>query len=360
MLGTRFRRTLASRVVLALLAWWVLGIGSASAHKENVAFVQVELGCGEAYISVEISVIDLAILVGEPDAKPGDPALQAAANAVVQRAVFLRVDGAPEPLPQPLGAEVVARAGGAFVRLDYRPTAGNVQGMALDIRIHEILGPRHKTLAKVSIDHHTQYAVFDAGQTRFRFGDAPRPMHTFGRFLRVGTEHVLGGLDHLLFLLALLLGTSGRGQLLRNVSAFTVGHSLTLALAVLGVVAPPVVVVEAMIALSIVFVASENLLRAEITRRWPVAVAFGLIHGFGFAGVLSDLGLEWAALATALPGFNIGVELGQLLAVAPAVAVALWIGPRVSEAARDRSAFLLSSAVLAAGWFWFCQRVGEL
>lgn len=138
----------------------------------------------------------------------------------------------------------------------------------------------------------------------------------------LGIEHILGGIDHLCFVLALLMIVDGGRRLVATISAFTVAHSITLVAATLGVVSVPQRPVEAVIALSIVFVAMEIVHwrsgRAGLTRRapWIVAFAFGLLHGFGFAGALADVGLPAHAVPTALLFFNVGVEIGQLLFVA--------------------------------------------
>lgn len=147
-------------------------------------------------------------------------------------------------------------------------------------------------------------------------------------YLRLGIDHILLGIDHLLFVLALLILVEGRRRLIGTVTAFTVAHSLTLAAATLGLVRVPQQPVEAVIALSIVFVAGEiahtHQGRPGLTRRapWIVAFAFGLLHGFGFAGALAEVGLPERAIPLALLFFNVGVEIGQLLFIA--VMLALW------------------------------------
>lgn len=150
-----------------------------------------------------------------------------------------------------------------------------------------------------------------------------------GTYMVLGIEHILGGFDHLLFVLALLLIVGQRRSvLIRTITAFTVAHSITLALATLGLVRLPSAPVEAMIALSIVFVASEILHgqagRPGLTARspWLVAFVFGLLHGFGFAGALQETGLPEQAVPVALLLFNVGVEIGQLCFVAGAAL--LW------------------------------------
>jgi hydrogenase/urease accessory protein HupE len=137
-------------------------------------------------------------------------------------------------------------------------------------------------------------------------------------YLKLGVEHILGGVDHLLFIFGLLLLVSGWQRLVGTITAFTVAHSLTLAGATLGWVHVPQAPVEAVIALSIVFVAAEVVHAREgrpgLAARWPwlVAFVFGLLHGFGFAGALREVGLPSHAIPVALLFFNLGVELGQL------------------------------------------------
>ena len=147
----------------------------------------------------------------------------------------------------------------------------------------------------------------------------PNGWHVAREYLTLGVEHILFGVDHLLFVLALLLVSSGTWRLIKTVTAFTFAHSLTLGLATLGFVHVPPAPVEAVIALSIVFVAAEIIHarrgREGITVRapWLVAFTFGLLHGFGFAGALSEVGLPHGHIPTALLFFNLGVEAGQLV-----------------------------------------------
>jgi hydrogenase/urease accessory protein HupE len=148
----------------------------------------------------------------------------------------------------------------------------------------------------------------------------------------LGIEHILGGIDHLCFVLAMLMIVDGGRRLVATITAFTAAHSITLVAATLGFVSVPQRPVEAVIALSIVFVAMEIVHwrngRPGLTRRapWVVAFAFGLLHGFGFAGALSDVGLPAHAVPTALLFFNVGVEIGQLLFVG--ALLLLWLALR--------------------------------
>ncbi len=173
-------------------------------------------------------------------------------------------------------------------------------------------------------------------------------------YLALGVEHILGGIDHLLFVAALLFLVGFNRKLVWTITAFTLAHSLTLASAALGLLTlrpPPV---EAAIALSIVLVAAEALRdRDTLARRFPALVAFlfGLVHGLGFAGALAEIGLPQRHLAAALVTFNLGVEAGQLMAVAAAWAV--WRSLRNWRPAQmSRAPLLYGIGALAAYWSW--------
>lgn len=165
----------------------------------------------------------------------------------------------------------------------------------------------------------------------YEIKSSPGAMDVAWTYLVLGVEHILGGIDHLLFVLALLILVNGKRKLLWTITAFTVAHSMTLALATLGVVHIPIPPVEAVIALSIVFISTEIVHgrqgRPGLTERWPwsVAFVFGLLHGFGFASALSEVGLPQSSIPMALLTFNLGVEAGQLLFVAVVLAL-LWCG----------------------------------
>jgi hypothetical protein len=165
------------------------------------------------------------------------------------------------------------------------------------------------------------------------------------------------GPDHILFLIGLLLLGGTWMSLVRIVTAFTIGHSVTLSLAALNVLTPPASIIEPAIALSIVFVGADNLVRGDgrDLRGW-VALVFGLVHGFGFANVLREFGLPKEALGWSLFSFNLGVEIGQL-AIVLLVASGLAAIRRYSEGLRYRVAFAGSVVVIAAGAYWFVERV---
>ena len=180
----------------------------------------------------------------------------------------------------------------------------------------------------------------------------------FGATLREGVRHILSGLDHMLFLLALLLAGGGIGYVITVVTAFTVAHSLTLGVAFMGWWLPPERLVESGIALSIVWVAAANVWSESTRHRWIIVFAFGLLHGFGFAGFLADLPLARDSIALTLLAFNLGVEFGQLAIVIACVPVLMWLSSRMSEERYRGWIIVPGSALvgLAGGW-WLVERM---
>lgn len=188
----------------------------------------------------------------------------------------------------------------------------------------------------------------------------PEQDHTFWSFLRLGMEHIWTGYDHLLFLFALLVVCRSFRSVLLIVSCFTLAHSITLAVATLDLLSMPARWVEPAIAASIVFVGVENLVRrgSEPRGRWALTFVFGLVHGFGFASVLRDLGVgRIGSTGVAMPlfSFNVGVELGQVVIAAVVVPLLWWL--RTKEAFVSRGVPALSAVVALAGTYWFISRV---
>ena len=174
-------------------------------------------------------------------------------------------------------------------------------------------------------------------------------------FVKLGVEHILTGYDHLLFLVALLATARSLGSVVRIVTAFTVAHSVTLSLAALGIVVVPDRIVEPLIAATIIWVALENLFVANPDRRrWLWSFGFGLVHGLGFASALGELGLKGSAMGRALVGFNLGVEIGQLIFVAIFLPVMMWMARGAGARLTSRIASL---AVAAIGIYWLVERI---
>lgn len=234
-----------------------------------------------------------------------------------------------------------------------------------EIRIEGLESTRIDVLARIeNLSGRTQTARLLPSAPTFTVIAEPSILTVAYTYFMLGVEHILLGIDHLLFVLALLLLVNGIRSLVATITAFTLAHSITLVCAALGWVEVPGAPVEACIALSIVFVAREILYvtrgRASLTARhpWLVAFTFGLLHGLGFAGALSDIGLPESAIYAALFFFNIGVEAGQLAFVAVAMAVMgmlkrviitlpFWMEPFPAYAIGGCAAFWIIQRMLA-------------
>jgi hydrogenase/urease accessory protein HupE len=280
--------------------------------------------------------------------------------AAVARHVAIEADGAAcSGVPSQTRPPSAGRANIEIVVL--YACAGPIRTLSIRDGIDALLGVDHHTIADIQWPGGAKQVIFEKGQrsasVAIASGASPESGVTgkFVFYLRLGVEHIIGGIDHLLFLLALLALSTSLWQTVKIVTAFTVAHSITLSLAVLGLVDVPSSIVEPLIAASIVWVAVENLVApAGAGRRWLIAAIFGLVHGLGFASALSELGLSRDALVRALIGFNIGVELGQLAFVAVVMPPLVWASrprrlPRLPQ--------ILSVIVAVVGAVWLVERL---
>ena len=233
---------------------------------------------------------------------------------------------------------------------------GDVRDLSLRDDLFDVFGADYHTLARIDAPGRTTQFAFtpETRETRVRLDDASGGHRGLASFALLGIGHILTGWDHLLFLLGLLLRGGGWLALAKIITAFTLAHSVTLALAALDIVVLPDRLVEAVIALSIAFVAAENLFfKPVVARRWLVSFCFGLVHGFGFSAALRELGLSSHGLLLSLFGFNAGVEIGQALVVAVAVPALVL----VRETRWERRMIWSSSlAILLVGVVLFVER----
>ncbi len=212
-------------------------------------------------------------------------------------------------------------------------------------------------------DNSETRTLLDGATTDFKIPPQKAPTNALLRYLTLGIEHILSGPDHLLFVAALVLLIPSRRLLVVTITAFTFGHSITLGLAVLGIFRFPALPIEAVIALSVLLLAVELARRetqlSTLTMRfpWAVSAVFGLLHGFGFAGALSQIGLPRDAVAPALLGFNAGVEVGQLLFVAVVLILRVVVShiPKPSWSGR-----LIPYTIGSVAAFWCIERIIRL
>lgn len=374
----------AREFAISLLAPALLATGTALAHSRSVSYSTWTLDGGglRAELRLPTSVLNAAGL--DPDAADTAPRLAARLQSD-----FVPLAGA---LPCIAGTASARRSGLLFVVQGRWQCPAAVTELRARFLLDRVPGHLHLLQVEGPDGLQGPFAL-SASQPSVQLSltdDAPPPAE-FGPYVGLGAAHILGGWDHLAFLLVLLLGATTAAQLAWRVTGFTLGHSLSLGLAALGAVRPPELLVETFIALTIAATAAERLLadqpRAVLhggvlstglaALAWfagvlPLALVlaacllslgantdarldslrtglFGLFHGFGFAGVLGELNPAQAPPVLPLFGFNLGVEIGQLLFVLP-----LWWAARRYSALRSPA---VPAAVLALGSFWFVYRI---
>ena len=348
---------------LTTCALLVMGASPAWSHPAPFSFVDVRLDGNTLELSVVVHTWDVGY---ELDIDPPDRVLEPGVLAphasrfvdLIRERLRVEADGVAVSFDSWSDAEVMAER--QSVRFSGR---GEVTGSIGVVTVAAHLfpyDPNHQTFINVYEDGAlSAQAILDDTDTGYEYfvGTVQGRFAVVARFVPTGIHHILIGPDHLLFLVGLLLLGGTLRQLALVVTGFTLAHSVTLTLAVLGVFSPPARVVEAVIALSIVYVGVDNLMArgGRDVRVW-IAVAFGFIHGFGFANVLREMGLPREALGWSLFSFNVGVEIGQL-AVVIAVASALTALRTRSHVAAERVVWVGSAVVIAAGAFWFVERV---
>ena len=243
-------------------------------------------------------------------------------------------------------------------------SCGNVAGdIVYRSTVLTATDPSARQVVLIGAGANAPQALLDAGNTTVTLSaPAPSLISTMQRYLVTGIEHIFLGYDHIAFLVAVVLWARRLIPVIKIVTAFTIAHSITLSLAALNVVVIPSSVVEPAIAASIVFVAVENFFSRDIDRRWRVAFVFGLIHGFGFAGALREVGLPPNAVATALAAFNVGVEIGQVAIVSIVVPMLIALDrlmtPDRAKPLRAASlVYALSVLIGLLGSYWLLTRV---
>jgi len=350
-------------LVVALIA------AKASAHE--IGKTQVTGVFTDAAYQIDV-VVDpdslltkLAVTSGAP--APGalprserDRRIEALASTFLD-AVQLAIDGVavrPHFAYRPASALADMAAGPAVIRLSGRmPTGAQTVRFSYGLA----MGSYALNLRIGESAQQTRWLEGPGWSETISLSDLPPPSTraaTAWQYLRLGYTHILpNGLDHILFVVGLFLLSARWRPLLTQISAFTIAHSITLGLTLYDVVSLPARLVEPLIAVSIVYVAVENLLTKEL-KPWRVALvfSFGLLHGMGFAGVLRDIGLPRPQFLTALVAFNVGVEAGQLSVIALAfLAVAYWRGNRPLY--RRLIVEPASLAISGVGLFWTLQRI---
>jgi hydrogenase/urease accessory protein HupE len=350
--------------VMITMTFVAVSSSRAVAHDEPYSHIDIRLEADRAHGKVMAHVIDLAHEGGleKPelllDSRYAEQNL-ATLHKVLDSHVVIKVND-EQIQPQWQSFQVVAdRKSLAF---DW------VAPLSRAVAKVEVLGP----LFPYDPPHETYLNIYDNGTIRhqnlldktkrsasYYSGTTQGKIEVVREFVIQGIHHIFIGPDHILFIIGLLLLGGGIARLLKIITAFTIAHSLTLVLATLKIINSPATIVEPAIALSIVFLGLETLYALERQRRDHrviLAFVFGLIHGFGFAGVLADFGLPEGALGWSLAAFNVGVEIGQaciVLVVAPSLIALRSRNPIVAQ----QVVYVGTASIIIAGAVWFVERV---
>jgi len=360
--------------LLLLLAW------PAMAHKASDSYLTLQVQGEQVTGQWDIALRDIDFAIGldaDGDGTINWGELRARHDAVAAWAfsALTLTRGGDCPL-QVTQHQVDEHTDGTYAVLKFVATCPASTGdVALDYRLLFDLDALHRGLLRLDVDDLTHSSVFAPDSRRQTFsGERVSQWTQFGQFLQQGVWHIWIGFDHILFLLSLLLpvvlvrvhggwrGVDRIGESVREVlwvvTSFTVAHSITLSLAALGFVSLPSWLVESAIALSVVVAAFNNIVPMFNRLRWLVAFGFGLIHGFGFASVLAELGLPQDTLVLSLVGFNLGVEAGQLAIVVALLPVIFWL----RNTAFYRRGILVGGSLLIMllASVWLAERLFDL
>jgi hydrogenase/urease accessory protein HupE len=340
----------------------ILSLENALAHKTSLTAAEVTASGKQVAFRLRVSAHDLAVALGiETDLiTPVSKAAFAERAEALARYLRARLAILAQNTPcssSPPKVDYTHLPEELVLIADYT-CSEPLERLTIDYLLFFDIDPTHRSLGRIILPSGEEQFLFDRTLTRLEF-ETTRPQlqswtALFGRVFFLGVEHILIGYDHILFLLALLIVSLNFWQMVKVASAFTVAHSITLALAWYGVVDLPSPVVESAIALSIAYVAIENIVRQHFGHRWVLAGGFGLVHGLGFYSALRNLGLGKTDMATTLLAFNLGVETGQIAVIALVFWPLVWW--RRQQWYRS-SAHACSIAILLVASWWVIERV---
>lgn len=364
---------------LWLAAWLAFGI-CAEAHNPDTSYVRTIIQPETLELRFTLDIFTLQKITqvdADADQRVTPAELQQAAPAVqefLRQHVRLDLEGEKSPLGEAIPPNWPRDAGEALGAADWHNATSLIafpfqrkqvhppKEIALAFAYWEPFGVRHTVLGAFEYAGRSEEVTFTQSEPDYLFdtewaengGATPSPAPSLSaalfRFFKLGIEHIFLGYDHICFLIALLVVSRFR-ELVKIVTSFTVAHSITLILATLDIARLPPRLVECSIAATIVYVAVENLVRQTMPHRWLLTFCFGLIHGFGFASVLTELGLPTAGKIRCLLAFNGGVEVGQLAIVTVAF-------PFIALLARSRYAVPARAAIsVLVGFFGLCWLV---
>lgn len=333
-------------------------IAPATAHWDDLAVADVLVGTTEAQITLTVPTALLAFADDNGD-KTLSPIEVKAQSSQLEEYLGNRItltNQRAEPGMVTVTSGVAMQSQGkpaqSTLILSYRWITP-LQKLAIRYGLFSTELDQVQCLATITQGDSTRNVVFTPDNNTIEISGEIPWQQQFLSFLKLGIKHIFTGYDHILFLVALLLPGTHISQLLKIVTAFTIAHSITLTLAVLNIVTLPTALVESIIALSIVYVAAENLWKKQLNHRSWLTFGFGLIHGLGFANILRDITQSQDNLFLSLVSFNLGVEVGQITIV-----LLVFYGLRLWQ--NQRGAVVLkygiSCLTIVMGGIWFAER----
>ncbi|KWV49340.1 hydrogenase/urease accessory protein [Bradyrhizobium macuxiense] len=344
-------------------------MAAGQAHQVNLSTARVTLSADRS-VSVEVGLkgSDADRLAGTAIFDAGrdqvDPArVTAMAGPIIAYVTaHVAVTGAAGKACAPGTAELVPDGDGVIFRNHFscRDVGGDIVYRSTVLTDAD---PAARQVVLIGEGDDAPQALLDAANTDVTLSaPASSLLSTLERYLLTGIEHIFLGYDHIAFLVAVVLWARRLVPVIKVVTAFTVAHSITLSLATLNVVVIPSAIVEPAIAASIAYVAMENFFTRNIDNRWRITFAFGLVHGFGFAGALRAIGLPTNAVITALAAFNIGVEVGQVVIVSIVVPTLIVLDrlmaiDKTKPVRAIALVYALSAVITVLGSYWFLTRV---
>jgi hydrogenase/urease accessory protein HupE len=345
--------------------WLLLLVLPAYSHDAGVSSSEISVNGRVVAIEINALARDYEKAAGVRISEKGSGSVNAVALAVMAPALLNYVRSHAQVLADDVLCEAdegKARPADTHVMVTLVWTCPNSGALRYRLSLFQDVDPSTQHLVSLKTKDDKREFALDKNTPELALsGGAPSNFQVAGHFLAAGIEHIFLGYDHIAFLIAIILWTSRLWPVVKAVTAFTFAHSITLSLAALDVVRIPSAIIEPAIAASIVYVAAENFTTREAGKRWREAFIFGLLHGFGFASALEDLGLPRGKLITALAAFNGGVEIGQVVIVATAFgllsAADRWQISGASGPVRSPAlVHAVSFAIFLLGSYWFVSR----
>jgi hydrogenase/urease accessory protein HupE len=362
----RTKRFPGEFVLLLEFALWLL-LPVLPAYSHNAGVSSSEISVNGRVVAIEINALarDYEKAAGVRISEARSGSVNAVALAVMTPALLSYVRSHAQVLSDDVPCEPdegKARPSDTHVTVTLVWTCPNGGALRYRVTLFQDVDPSAQHLVSLKSGSDKQEFALDKNTPELALsGAVPSNFQVARHFLSAGIEHIFLGYDHIAFLIAIILWTSRLWPVIKAVTAFTVAHSITLSLAALNVVRIPSAIIEPAIAASIIYVAVENLMTREAGKRWREAFIFGLLHGFGFASALEELGLPKVRLITALAAFNSGVEIGQVFIVAAAFgllsAIDHWQISGTSAPVRNPAlVHTVSFAIFLLGSYWFVSR----